>query len=123
MVKVEFSNLGDFVNNRGNLKKSQISKVKGIDPSFTRFLNRPFYCWTEDCNKECFNHLIGLPIKDAKRLPLFEYERETYDSLQSNKHLWIKKATGLGITEFMLRYMAWLSVYDYTYQYRLLKCV
>ena len=25
-----------------------------------------------------------------------------------NKHLWVKKATGLGITEFMLRLMAWL---------------
>lgn len=29
-------------------------------------------------------------------------------TLQTNKHLWIKKATGLGVTEFMLRYMAWL---------------
>jgi hypothetical protein len=31
-----------------------------------------------------------------------------YNALQSNKHIWIKKATGLGVTEFMLRYMAWL---------------
>jgi hypothetical protein len=26
------------------------------------------------------------------------------------KHLWIKKATGIGVTEFMLRFMAWLCV-------------
>ena len=26
-----------------------------------------------------------------------------------DKHLWVKKATGLGVTEFMLRIMAWLS--------------
>ena len=26
------------------------------------------------------------------------------------KHLWVKKATGLGITEFMLRFMAWLCL-------------
>jgi hypothetical protein len=26
------------------------------------------------------------------------------------KHLWIKKATGLGITEFMLRFMVWLAL-------------
>jgi uncharacterized membrane protein len=26
-----------------------------------------------------------------------------------DKHLWIKKATGLGVTEFFLRFMAWLS--------------
>jgi hypothetical protein len=40
--------------------------------------------------------------------PLFDYEQLLFDTLQSNKHLWIKKATGLGVTEFMLRYMAWL---------------
>jgi late competence protein required for DNA uptake (superfamily II DNA/RNA helicase) len=33
-------------------------------------------------------------------------------TLQTNKHVWIKKATGLGITEFMLRYMAWLCLKD-----------
>ena len=33
-----------------------------------------------------------------------------FDTLHSNKHIWIKKATGLGITEFMLRYMAWLCL-------------
>lgn len=31
-----------------------------------------------------------------------------FDTLQSNKHVWIKKATGLGVTEFIPRYMAWL---------------
>ena len=37
-----------------------------------------------------------------------------YDSLLStdgsfkDKHLWVKKSTGLGVTEFMLRIMAWL---------------
>ncbi len=36
-----------------------------------------------------------------------------FDSLvaqNNNKHLWIKKATGLGISEFMLRFMAWLCL-------------
>ena len=28
------------------------------------------------------------------------------------KHLWIKKATGVGISEFMLRLMAWLCLKD-----------
>ena len=41
-------------------------------------------------------------------MPLFDYEQLLFDTLQSNKHVWIKKATGLGVTEFMLRYMAWL---------------
>ena len=34
------------------------------------------------------------------------------NSNSSNKHLWIKKATGLGIFEFMLRFMAWLCLKD-----------
>ena len=33
-----------------------------------------------------------------------------YDTLESNKHVWIKKATGLGITELILRFMAWLCL-------------
>jgi len=31
-----------------------------------------------------------------------------------SKHLWVKKATGLGISEFMLRFMAWLCLRDNT---------
>ena len=30
----------------------------------------------------------------------------------SSKYIWIKKATGLGISEFMLRFMAWLCLKD-----------
>ena len=29
-----------------------------------------------------------------------------------DKHLWVKKATGLGVTEFMLRLIAWLCTKD-----------
>ena len=49
---------------------------------------------------------------------MFDYERILYDSLLTNegsfkdKHLWVKKATGLGVTEFMLRIMAWLCTRD-----------
>ena len=68
-------------------------------------------------NGECrFNHVCGLPTKDKKEYPLFDYEKLLYDSLTisessslfKNKHLWVKKATGLGVTEFMLRIIAWL---------------
>jgi hypothetical protein len=69
----------------------------------------------------CFNHIIGLPQKDSIDKPLYDYQRMIYDSLvtqsgnassSNNKHLWIKKATGLGISEFMLRFMAWLCLKD-----------
>ena len=32
------------------------------------------------------------------------------------KHLWIKKATGLGVTEFMLRFMVWLCLRNDDYK-------
>jgi hypothetical protein len=32
------------------------------------------------------------------------------------KHLWVKKATGLGVTEFILRFMAWLCLKDDDYR-------
>jgi hypothetical protein len=63
----------------------------------------------------CWNHIVGLPAKDGKEYPLFDYEKTLFDALMynngapfQNKHPWVKKATGLGITEFMLRIMAWL---------------
>ncbi len=59
-----------------------------------------------------FNHVIGLPRKNGQELPLFDYERLLFNTLENHKHVWIKKATGLGITEFMLRYIAWLCVRD-----------
>jgi hypothetical protein len=119
----------------------------------------------------CFNHVIGLPQKNGKEYPLFDYEFMVYKALtyysylnnrsptpeeeekfrltkieleqkvsskkesikraqddylkqKSNaliygfkkKHLWIKKATGLGITEFMLRFMAWLCLRNDDYK-------
>jgi hypothetical protein len=73
-----------------------------------------------DC---CFNHIIGLPQKDGQNKALYDYEKIIFDSLatqngnsnsSNKKHLWIKKATGLGISEFMLRFMAWLCLKDNT---------
>jgi hypothetical protein len=91
----------------------------------------------------CFNHIISLPKKDGKEYPLFEYEKELYKALllpgylNSNpkfrdpirdsdpanimypfkeKHLWIKKSTGLGISTFFLRFMAWLCLYNDDYK-------
>ena len=38
----------------------------------------------------------------------------TVDRSFKDKHLWAKKATGLGVTEFMLRLMAWLRTHKQT---------
>jgi hypothetical protein len=99
---------------------------------FERLRNKPFWIWSIKEHKEqdietngdcCFNHIIGLPIKEGIERPIFDYQKILYDSLQIhssqdfiNKHLWIKKATGLGITEFFLRLMVWFCIKDYAYR-------
>ena len=62
----------------------------------------------------CFNHICKCPTKEGKEYPLFDYEKLLYDTLIfqdgrfKDKHLFCLKSTGLGITEFMLRMIAWL---------------
>jgi hypothetical protein len=76
------------------------------------FENLPFYDFHNPAYTRTFNHTIGLPKKNGQDIPLFDYEQLLYDTLQTHKYVWIKKATGLGITEFMLRYIAWSCVRD-----------
>jgi hypothetical protein len=101
-----------------------------------RLRTKPFWFWNIEEHKAealrtkgdcCFNHIIGLPTKEGIDKPMFDYERSLYDCLlipeNSNplnhgfkhKHLWVKKATGLGVTEFMLRLMVWLCLRDDIY--------
>jgi hypothetical protein len=100
------------------LNKQQKGKQQQF---FDQFKSKPFWIWHREQHKIvyaksngecCFNHIIGLPQKNCQPKPLFDYEREIFDMLQNHKHVWIKKARGLGITEFMLRYMAWLCLRD-----------
>lgn len=72
----------------------------------------PFYNWQNPQDTRTLNHVIGLPQKTGIAYPLFDYEKLVFDTLQNHKHIWIKKATGLGITEFMIRYMSWLCLRD-----------
>ena len=95
---------------------------------FQRLQDKLFWIWDKQQHKQedirtdgdcCFNHIIGLPQKDGDDTPLYDYEQMIFDSLiaqSGNKHLWIKKATGLGVSEFMLRFMVWLCLKDMHYQ-------
>lgn len=60
----------------------------------------------------CFNHVIGLPQKNGQDKAIFDYEWELYKYLRIYKNLWVKKSRGLGLTEFFLRYLTWLCIYD-----------
>jgi hypothetical protein len=105
-------------------KKVSLEIIQEESRLFERLHNKPFWIWNIEEHKQedlrtngdcCFNHIIGLPQKDGSDKPLYDYEEIIFDSLvtqNSNKHLWIKKATGLGISEFMLRFMAWLCLKD-----------
>src|SRR5438093_1661420 len=91
-------------------------------------MNKPFWIWNVDEHEQedgktngdcCFNHIIGLPKREAVDKPLYDYEKIIFDDLDTkngntnhSKHIWIEKATGLGISEFMLRFMAWLCLKD-----------
>ena len=92
---------------------------------FQRLQNKSFWICNRQEHKQedvktngncCFNHIIGLPQKDGNDKPLYDYEQTIFNSLiiqnNNNKHLWIKKATGLGISAFILRFMAWLCLKD-----------
>jgi hypothetical protein len=109
-----------------DLKKRVSLETTQQNKLFEKLKGKPFWIWnTEEHKREdiktkgvcCFNHIIGLPQKNGVDKPLYDYEKVIFDSLvtqngnsnPSNKHLWIKKATGLGISEFMLRFMASLS--------------
>jgi hypothetical protein len=97
-----------------DLKKRVSLETTQQNKLFEKLKGKPFWIWnTEEHKREdiktkgvcCFNHIIGLPQKNGVDKPLYDYG----NSNPSNKHLWIKKATGLGISEFMLRFMASLS--------------
>jgi hypothetical protein len=96
------------------LRSEQYSILKGL----------PF--WISDIDKHkqrdietrgicCWNHVIGLPQKDGKEYPIFDYEMQVYDALVNYKNIFIKKARGLGITEFILRWMCYLATFDDRY--------
>ena len=100
------------------------SMTEGYQEQVLQLLkDKPFWIWNEPKHKDefiktngqcCFNDIVGRPLKDGREYPIFDYEKLLYDSLLStdgsfkDKHLWVKKSTGLGVTEFMLRIMAWL---------------
>ena len=123
-----FKDLQKLVESQSSPEQSQL---------LHRLRDKPFWIWQPKQHKQadiktkgdcCFNHIIGLPRKNGIEKSIFDYEKLLYDSLLipefynpskhnfKHKHLWVKKATGLGATEFMLRLMAWLCLKDDSYR-------
>jgi hypothetical protein len=120
-----------------DLKKRVSLETTGQHRLFERLRNKSFWIWdirehkAEDIRIRgdcCFNHIIGLPTKERIEKPIFDYQKILYDALLissinnplnhifKHNHLWVKKATGLGVTEFFLRLMGWLCLKDNTYR-------
>jgi len=54
-----------------------------------------------------FNDIIGLPVKNGKEYPIFDYELNVIDKIEKHRNIWIKKASGIGMTELILRFLTW----------------
>jgi hypothetical protein len=129
VANVLFRDLKKFVD-------SQIQKQVQSE-GFSIFCGKEFWVWDKQQHMQqydltdgqcCFNHIISLPTKDGVEKPLFDYERILYDALMvgdsynplrrgfKEKHLFVLKSTGLGVTEFFLRLMAWLCLRNDDYR-------
>jgi len=51
--------------------------------------------------------MISLPLKVGIQYPIFDFQTIIFDTLERNQNIWIKKIKGIGLTTFMLRYLAW----------------
>src|SRR5829696_9112117 len=113
MRKTLVSNQPELYNTQLLLKQSLYNRVR----------NKLFWIWDKEQHKQadidnngdcCLNHIIGLPKKDDVEKPIFDYEKTIHDILEidKKKYIWIKKSTGLGVTEFFLRYIAWICTRD-----------
>ena len=64
-----------------------------------------------------FPEYRGMSFKEfwealPRKLEYYDYEEELCDIMKNNKKVWVKKATGLGITEFFNRFVAWNCLKD-----------
>lgn len=82
----------------------------------SRLGQKPFYIWNnskhilryKNSNGNCcFHHIIHPPQKDGHDMPLLPYQRLLWNSLLEHKQILIKKSRGIGVTEFLLRYIAY----------------
>jgi hypothetical protein len=80
------------------------------------FVGKPFWIWDKEKHDVeflitngqcCFNHIVGLPEKNDKEFPIFNFQKLIYDAVEQNQNIWILKSRGIGLTTFLVRYLAW----------------
>ena len=126
----KYKQLYKFLSNRYLINKDVLNNP------FEIFYGLPFYRF--DLTREehvaeydrtrgrcCFNHFIGMPEKHDKVFPFFDYEKIIWEDFEKSlrgipliegkpvqKLFAVLKATGIGMTEFLIRIMAWLAVHS-----------
>lgn len=79
------------------------------EPNLTQsFLDFKGLTWAQ------FNEKIGMPINTKTGLPtkIYQYEDDLIKDILLHRRVWVKKATGLGITEIIIRFIAWMCTKD-----------
>ena len=51
-------------------------------------------------------------------MPVLPYQKILYEALQNHKHIWCLKSRGIGVTTFLLRYIAWCCLSHFATNYR-----
>ncbi len=95
------------MNERKTLFQTKLSEAKSLaedeveDVLFPQYLGLTFKQFWYKLNEE-------LEIE----MEFYDYEDEILKALEDGKYVWIKKSTGLGVTEFMIRWIAWNCLKD-----------
>jgi hypothetical protein len=94
---------------------------QGSSSSLSILKGLPFWIWDKEIHRQqaaatngncCIQHVLGLPIKNGKEFPIFDFQKQIYDSLENSQNIWIKKARGIGVTTFLIRYLVWKILYS-----------
>jgi len=102
---------------------SQVAESNQLDI----FTGKPF--WISDNEKHelenlitggqcCFNHIISLLQKNGIVHPIYDYELDVIDKIENHRNIWIKKASGIGATELILRYLTWKTLVNNDLEYK-----
>ena len=97
---------------RQSIQKSQSNSSSNLDI----LRDKPFWIWdkqehlkqAKETNQNCcFQHIVGCPTKEGRERPLWDYQKLIFDCIEQNQNIWIKKARGIGVTTFFIRYLVW----------------
>ena len=93
--------------------KEKIDILKGKSIKTQTNIPKKFWCNNvSNLNGStcCFNHYVGLPLKNKIPYPIFKYETDLLQTLENKNRIWVKKSTGIGLTEIVLRWIAFKAL-------------